>query len=132
MSPGKVKVDSLEGSVVIVERMKSISILRLVLYISKERKPFTSNLRGLFRAALLAQAFPLKITLRKIKEWKNNLLVCGLSSTHITRLIIENNKVIGEESLLSDQGERFRDIAVGKDGALYTVTDSGKLYRIGM
>jgi glucose/arabinose dehydrogenase len=66
-----------------------------------------------------------------IPEWKNNLFLGGLSSTHIARLVIENNKVVGEERLLADQGQRFRDITQGKDGALYAVTDDGRLYRIG-
>ncbi len=65
-----------------------------------------------------------------IPEWKNNLFVCGLSSKHIARLVIKDNKVVGEERLLEDEGERFRDIGEGNDGALYAVTDSGKLYRI--
>jgi len=64
-------------------------------------------------------------------EWKNNLFVCGLSSQHIARLVIKDNKVIGEERLLADEGQRFRDIAQGKDGLLYAVTDQGRLYRIG-
>lgn len=63
-------------------------------------------------------------------EWKNNLFIGGLSSTHIARIVIENNKVVGEERLLANEGERFRDITMGKDGALYAVTDGGKLYRI--
>lgn len=66
-----------------------------------------------------------------IPEWTNNLFITGLSSTHIARLVIENNKVVGEERLLTREGERFRDIVDGSDGALYTVTDAGKLYRIG-
>jgi glucose/arabinose dehydrogenase len=66
-----------------------------------------------------------------VPEWKNNLFISGLSSTHIARLVIENNKVVGEERLLKEENQRFRDITQGKDGALYTVTDSGKLYRIG-
>lgn len=66
-----------------------------------------------------------------IPEWKNNLFIGGLSSTHICRLVIENNKVVGEEMLLKDQRQRFRDIAQGSDGALYAITDDGRLYRIG-
>ncbi|SEI41476.1 Glucose/arabinose dehydrogenase, beta-propeller fold [Dyadobacter koreensis] len=65
-----------------------------------------------------------------IPEWKNNLFIGGLSSMHIARLIIENNKVVGEERLLSGEGQRFRDITEGKDGALYAVTDQGRLYRV--
>jgi len=48
---------------------------------------------------------------------------------HIARLVIENNKVVGEERLLDDKKERFRDIAYFK-GMLYAVTDGGSLYRI--
>jgi glucose/arabinose dehydrogenase len=66
----------------------------------------------------------------KIPEWQNNLFIGGLSSLHILRLVIENNNVVGEERLLADEGERFRDVQQGKDGALYAITDSGKLYRI--
>lgn len=66
----------------------------------------------------------------QIPEWKNNLFIAGLNSNHIVRLVINNNKVVGEERLLAGEGQRFRDITQGKDGALYAVTDEGKLYRI--
>jgi len=64
-----------------------------------------------------------------IPEWENNLFIGGLSSMHIVRLVIENNKVVGEERLLADKNERFRDIAYN-NGMLYAVTDGGNLYRI--
>lgn len=66
-----------------------------------------------------------------IPEWKNNVFITGLSSMHIARLVIANNKVVGEERLLEKEGQRFRDIVQGHDEALYAVTDNGKLYRIG-
>lgn len=65
-----------------------------------------------------------------IPEWKNNLFIGGLSSRHIARLVLKDNKVVGEERLLEDEGQRIRDVADGKDGALYAVTDEGRLYRI--
>jgi glucose/arabinose dehydrogenase len=64
-----------------------------------------------------------------IPEWKNNLFICGLSSNHIARLVIVNNKVVGEERLLADKSERFRDVAY-YNGMLYTVTDGGNLYKV--
>jgi len=64
-----------------------------------------------------------------IPEWKNNLFIGGLSSQHIARIVIENNKVVGEERLLVDEKQRFRDIAY-TDGKLFAVTDQGNLYRI--
>jgi glucose/arabinose dehydrogenase len=63
-------------------------------------------------------------------EWKNNLFIGGLSSMHIARLVIENGKVVGEERLLPEEYQRFRDVTQGKDGALYAVTDQGRLYRV--
>ena len=66
-----------------------------------------------------------------IPEWKNNLFIGGLNSNHIARLVIKDNRVVGEERLLADQQQRFRAVTEGKDGALYAITDSGRLYRIG-
>lgn len=66
-----------------------------------------------------------------IPEWKNNLFIGALSGMHIVRLVIEDNKIVGEERLLEDQFQRFRDITQGKDGALYAITDQGRLYRVG-
>ena len=67
-----------------------------------------------------------------IAEWKNQLFIAGLRGSHVVRLMLENNRVIGEERLLQDMGERYRDLSVGMDGALYAVTDSGKMYRLGL
>ena len=66
----------------------------------------------------------------KIREWKNNLFLSGLSGSCLVRLSVENNKVVGEERLMSGMGERFRRIRTGSDGNLYVVTDSGKLLRV--
>lgn len=65
-----------------------------------------------------------------IEEWKNNLFIGCLSGQHINRIVIKDNKVVGEERLLLDQKERFRDVLNGNDGNLYGITDSGKLYKI--
>jgi len=66
----------------------------------------------------------------KYPEWNNNLFVGMLSWQHISRLVIENEKVIAEERLFTEKNERFRDITQGNDGFMYTITDNWKLYRI--
>ncbi|MBE8712121.1 PQQ-dependent sugar dehydrogenase [Sphingobacterium hungaricum] len=66
-----------------------------------------------------------------VPEWKNNLFITGLSSMHIARLVIKDNKVVGEERLLDKEGQRFRDITQGNDGYLYAITDRGALYKLG-
>lgn len=66
----------------------------------------------------------------QIPEWKGNLFVATLSGTHLRRLVIKNNKVIEQEELLNDQGQRFRNIRTGPDGALYYSGDSGMIGRL--
>lgn len=67
-----------------------------------------------------------------IPEWKGNIFIGGLASNRLVRLIIKDNKVTGEEHLLTDRGQRIRDVKQGYDGFLYVVTDqaNGELLRI--
>jgi len=64
-----------------------------------------------------------------IPEWKNNLFIASLSGQHLDRLVIKNNKVIGEERLLVDKNSRFRDVTY-LNNMLYAITDDGDIYRI--
>ena len=67
-----------------------------------------------------------------VPEWKGNLFVGGMKATALVRLVIENDRVVGEEHLLADRGQRVRDVKQGRDGALYVVTDedNGELWRV--
>jgi glucose/arabinose dehydrogenase len=64
-----------------------------------------------------------------IPEWKNNLFVACLSGQHLDRLIIRNNKVVGEERLLTDKNQRIRDVTYSNN-MLFAITDDGDVYRI--
>lgn len=66
----------------------------------------------------------------RVPEWQNNLFIGALSGQHIVRLVITDNVVTGEERLLASEGQRFRDVTQGADGALYAITDQGRLYKI--
>jgi aldose sugar dehydrogenase len=68
-----------------------------------------------------------------VPEWKNNLFVAALAGQHLVRLVLDGDKVVGEERLLLDQHQRIRDVQEGPDGALWVVTDDadGRLLRIG-
>ena len=65
-----------------------------------------------------------------IPEWENNLFIGGLAPNYIVRVVIENDLIVGEERLLTEEGERFRDILVTEDGALIATTDGGLIYKI--
>jgi glucose/arabinose dehydrogenase len=64
--------------------------------------------------------------------WRGSLFTGSLVDTALVRLVLENGRVIGEEHLLADRGQRVRDVRQGPDGALYVVTDeaNGQLWRI--
>ena len=58
--------------------------------------------------------------------WKGNLFIGGHGTNDLVRLVLDGEKVIGEERLLKDlqpKPERIRDVRTGPDGALYVVTD---------
>jgi aldose sugar dehydrogenase len=67
-----------------------------------------------------------------IPEWKGNLFVGALRGQALHRLVLDGDRVLGEEVLLKDGGERIRDVRAGPDGALWLVTDSpqGRVLRI--
>ncbi len=64
--------------------------------------------------------------------WRGSLFIGGLVSQRLVRLVIKDNRVVGEEHLLEDRKQRIRDVRQGLDGALYVVTDEtdGELWRI--
>ena len=56
-------------------------------------------------------------------QWQGNLFLTGLSSQHISRLVLTGDHVIGEERLLDEPGHRLRHISQGADGAIYVLED---------
>ena len=65
-------------------------------------------------------------------EWKNSIFIGGLASQRLVRLVMKDNRVVGEEHLLTDRNVRIRDVRQGNDGFLYVVTDEndGELLKI--
>lgn len=64
-------------------------------------------------------------------EWQDNLFIGALGGQHISRLVLEDGRVLYEERLLAGESQRFRDILSHPDGSLYAITDGGRLYRVG-
>jgi glucose/arabinose dehydrogenase len=63
---------------------------------------------------------------------KGSVLIGSMREQHVARLVLKDDKVVGEERLFTDIGGRVRDVTVGPDGAIYVLTDEedGKLIRI--
>ena len=64
-------------------------------------------------------------------EWRGQVLMGSLAGTALWRLVLSGNSVVGRERLLGELGERIREVDEGPDGALWLLTDSGKLLRYG-
>jgi glucose/arabinose dehydrogenase len=73
------------------------------------------------------------LTGNKYPGWKNSIFMGGLSGQQLVRVEMNSaGRVIGEEKLLRDRCQRFRDVRQGPDGLLYVLTDApaGELLRI--
>ena len=68
----------------------------------------------------------------KIPAWKGNLFVGALKFQMLARLEVDGNRIVKEERLLEDMGERIRDVVQGPDGYLYLLTDEddGRILRL--
>lgn len=68
----------------------------------------------------------------KFPKWKGSLLVGALSFQLVARLELDGEKVVGEERLLKDLGQRIRDVRQGPDGYVYLLTDAdpGRILRL--
>ncbi len=56
-------------------------------------------------------------------QWEGDLFVGALAAQQLRRVDMEDGKVVGQEELFSELGQRIRDVATGPDGYLYLVTD---------
>jgi glucose/arabinose dehydrogenase len=65
-------------------------------------------------------------------EWQGSVFVGALAGTSLWRFPLIGNSVGAPEQLLSDLGERIRDVRQGPDGFIYLLTDSdnGRIVRI--
>lgn len=69
---------------------------------------------------------------RYAQQWNDSLFMGALRAQSLLRLTLDGDRIVSEERLLEDRGERIRDVRVGPDGAVYVLTDagSGKLLRV--
>lgn len=70
-----------------------------------------------------ADAFP---------AWRNSIFIGALAARSLIRLELDGDRIVHEERLLADRGDRIRDVRVGPDGLVYLLTDDvdGRLLRL--
>lgn len=58
----------------------------------------------------------------RFPDWKGNLFVGGLDAQAFVRLVLNGDKIVAEERLLTDRHQRVRDIRQGPYGEIYLLT----------
>ena len=68
----------------------------------------------------------------RFPAWQGDLFVSALAGKSLVRLVLKDDRVIGEERLLTELNVRIRGVNEGPDGALYVLTDglTGKIIRL--
>jgi glucose/arabinose dehydrogenase len=68
----------------------------------------------------------------ELPGWRGNLLMAAMSRALVRISFDATAKPVGQERLLADLGQRFRDVRQGPDGAVYLLTDerSGAMLKI--
>jgi glucose/arabinose dehydrogenase len=64
--------------------------------------------------------------------WQGDLFVSALAGKYLVRLVLKDDRVVGEQRLLTELNARIRGVNEGPDGALYVMTDgnAGKILRL--
>ncbi len=67
-----------------------------------------------------------------IPDWQGSLLAGALRGAHLSRLVLDGERVVAEERYLEDRFGRIRDVRTGPDGAVWLLTDDsdGQLIRV--
>lgn len=55
--------------------------------------------------------------------WDGNLLIAMMNRSLVRMELAPDGHVVAQEALLANLGQRFRDVRVGPDGAVYLLTD---------
>jgi glucose/arabinose dehydrogenase len=68
----------------------------------------------------------------RFPAWRGDLFVSTLVGRSLVRLVLKDDRVVGEQRLLTDLNSRIRGVGEGPDGALYVLTDgtNGKILRL--
>lgn len=64
--------------------------------------------------------------------WRGSAFVTSLTQRHLNRLVLNGDRVVGEERLLTDPAERLREVKQAPDGSLLILTDAaqGRILRL--
>lgn len=97
------------------------------VWVTRDGSPF----KGLIKSSIAPSGL-IFYTGDKFPEFRGQLFSGALAGTALWRIVLsaDGKSEASRERLLSDRGERIRDVRQGPDGWIYLLTDSGKLLRV--
>ena len=60
-------------------------------------------------------------------QWKGNLFIGAMAGQHLVRLVLDGERVVAEEKLLTERKQRVREVRQGPDGAIYLLSGADLL-----
>ncbi|HMA99101.1 MAG TPA: PQQ-dependent sugar dehydrogenase [Wenzhouxiangella sp.] len=68
----------------------------------------------------------------RFPEWQGDLLITSLAERSLRRVLLDGDRVVGQEVIALDLDRRLRDVEIGPEGAIYLLTDEpdGALLRV--
>jgi glucose/arabinose dehydrogenase len=57
----------------------------------------------------------------RFPEWQGNLFVGGMVAQSLVRLVVDGERVVAEERLLTELKQRIREVRQGPDGNIYII-----------
>ena len=63
-------------------------------------------------------------------EWDGDLLVGALKGKQVSKLDLDGDRIRSEHTILTGIKARIRDIKVARDGSIYVLAQTGRLYRL--
>jgi aldose sugar dehydrogenase len=69
---------------------------------------------------------------KRFPQWQGDLFVAALAGKSLVRLVLNGDRVVGEQRLLTELNARIRGVEQGPDEAVYVLTDGdgGRLLRL--
>ena len=63
----------------------------------------------------------------RFPEWQGNLFIGAMAGRHLVRLVLDGERVVAEEKLLTELDQRIREVRQGADGAIYVFAGNSLL-----
>jgi glucose/arabinose dehydrogenase len=60
-------------------------------------------------------------------EWKGHLFVGAMPSQYLSHMVVNGERIMSEEKLLTDLKQRIRDVRQGPDGSIYVLAGNSLL-----